>query len=162
MRGSMKVAAVAVIGALALQPTAFAAIPDSSGSAAEGAAAGGTEWASSVKQTEYGNGKFKGKVTSAFALEEHHTTDVVGVCVANRDIELYRTFTKKTKNGKRTVTAKVGTATTNDAGAFAVELDKKSGSYKAVALKTEVAYFDYYGDTGEEMVAVCLGAKGSY
>lgn len=153
---------MAVIGALALQPLAYGAIPDTSGSGAEGGAAGGQEWASDVKQTEYSNGKFKGKVASDFALEENHTTDVVGICEANRDIELYRTWVKRTKSGKRTITDKVGTATTNAAGAFSVELGKKSGTYKAVALKSEVAYFDYYGDTGEEMVAICLGAKGTY
>lgn len=163
MRSSMKVAVAAIVGALALQSFALASIPDTSGSGAEGGALSGTEWGSTIKQTEYSNGKFKGKVVSAFALEEHHTTDSeIAICEEGRTVELYRTFVKKTKSGKKTVTALIDSKPTNASGAYAITAEKKSGTYKAVVLKSEVAYFDYYGDTGEDMVAICLGDKATY
>ncbi|MFP5299486.1 MAG: hypothetical protein ACLGHL_10915, partial [Actinomycetota bacterium] len=65
------------------------------------------------------------------------------------------------------VTEKVGSDVTNARGMFSIPGEKrKNGTYKAVVVWDELAYWIYYADDNsavgdETMVASCLGAKAA-
>lgn len=154
-----------LVGVMALQAVAYAAIPDGAGSSAKGGSAAVTKFETTVKDFQYDKkkGKFSGKVTSGLEIDPRN--DVVNECVEGREVKLYRKYTvvkyKKKKKITQSVVERVGSDKTDVDGSFQMDKDKKSGKYHVEVEEAEFAFWDYYGSTVDaaELVIRCLATS---